>query len=90
MQKMVEKGLKPSRLIYDRLVHYQTLVPMNREDFIKHAKIVNPKGLNEGKSPEFAEGWYFAWMSKYDESHGAAAQAALKEIIDTYFPKGRP
>lgn len=87
---MVKNGLKPSPLIYDQLIHYKTLIPMNNADFARHAKIVNPKGIRKGRSPLYGEGWYYTWLPKYDESHGVAAQAALQEIIDIYFPDGRP
>jgi hypothetical protein len=71
-------------------MHYKTIIPKNNADFIKHAGIVNPKGINEGEDPHFGVGWYFVWTKKYDASHGVAAEKALQEIIDTYFPKGRP
>ena len=87
---MDREGLRPSPLIYDRLVHYRTLVPMNNAEFASHAKIVNPKGIHKGRNPLYGEGWYYTWLPKYEESHGVAAQAALQEIIDLYFPGGRP
>jgi hypothetical protein len=87
---MVENGLKPSPLIYDRLIHYKTLIPMNNADFARHAKIVNPRGIRKGRSPLYGEGWYYTWLPEYEESHGVAAQAALQEIADLYFPGGRP
>jgi len=87
---MVENGLRPSPLIYDRLVHYKTLVPMNNAEFAKHAKIVNPRGIRKGRNALYGEGWYYTWLPKYEESHGIAAQAALQEIIDLYFSDGRP
>jgi hypothetical protein len=87
---MVKNGLKPSPLIYDQLIYYKTLIPMNKADFARHAKIVNPKGIRKGRSPLYGEGWYYTWLPKYEESHGVAAQAALQEIIDIYFPDGRP
>jgi hypothetical protein len=77
-------------LIYDRLIHYKTLIPMNNAEFAKHSKIVNPKGIRKGRNPLYGEGWYYTWLPKYEESHGLAAQAALQEIIDLYFPAGRP
>lgn len=87
---MDEEGLKLSPLIYDRLIHYKTLIPMNNAEFAEHANIVNPKGIRRGKNPQYGEGWYYTWLPKYEESHGIAAQAALQEIIDIYFPDGRP
>ena len=87
---MDKEGLKPSPLIYDRLLHYKTLIPMNNAEFARHAKVVNPKGIRKGGNPLYGEGWYYTWLPKYDESHGAGAQAALQQIIDLYFPDGRP
>jgi len=84
------EGLKSSPLIYDRLLHYKTLIPMNNAEFARHAEIVNPGGIREGKNPLYGEGWYYVWLPKYDESHGRAAQTALQDIIDLYFPGGRP
>ncbi len=89
-REMKKAGLKSSPLIYDRLVHYKTLIPMNDDEFAGHAKIVNPKGIREGKNPNYGEGWYHAWLPKYNERHGEAARGALQEIIDIYFPDGRP
>lgn len=87
---MAQEGLKPSPLIFDRLLHYKSLIPTNNAEFARHAHIVNPKGIREGKTPLYGEGWYYAWLPKYDESHGRAAQAALQNIIDLYFPQGCP
>jgi hypothetical protein len=89
-QTMVQHGLKPSPLIYDQLVHYKSLIPMDSAQFAAHANIVNPRGIRKGGSPLFGEGWYYAWLPKYNEVHGKAAQAALQAIIDIYFPDGRP
>jgi len=87
---LAEEGLKSSPLIYDRLLHYKTLIPMNNDEFVRHAEIVNPRGIREGKNPLYGEGWYYVWLPKYDESYGRAAQTALQDIIDLYFPGGRP
>ncbi len=63
---------------------------MDNEDFAKHAKTIYPEGIKKGGNPLYGKGWYYTWLPKYDESHGVAAQAALQEIIDIYFPDGRP
>ncbi len=83
-------GLKPSATIYDRLQHYQTLIPMSREAFAQHAAVIYPKGVRDGQKPDFGEGWYTVWLKHYDHQHGEAAQAALQGILDAYFPEGRP
>jgi hypothetical protein len=87
---MIERDLRPSSAIYDRLVHYATLIPMSNMEFAEHARIVNPKGIREGRSPLYGEGWYYAWTPQYDRTHGEAARAALQKIIEMYFPDGRP
>jgi len=87
---MEAEGLKLSPLIYDRLVHYKTVIPMDNAGFASHAKIVNPRGMRAGRNPLYGEGWYYTWLPKYEKSHGVAAQAALQEIIDLYYPGGRP
>lgn len=89
-KEMEQNGLIPSPLIHDRLLHYQELIPMNSAQFARHAAIVNPKGVREGKSPHYGEGWYSRWMPRYNETHGGAARVALQDIITTYFPNGRP
>lgn len=89
-EAMAEAGLRPSPLIYDRLVHYKTLIPMSSADFAKHAAAIYPGGVRDGQNPRYAEGWYSVWLKKYDESHGRAARAALQAIIELYFPDGRP
>lgn len=89
-KEMKKNGLKPSPRIYDRLVQYKTIVPMDAAAFEEHARIIYPKGIRAGKNPNFAEGWYYAWQPQYNETHGEAVQIALQDIIDTYFPNGRP
>ncbi len=89
-KSMVEHGLKPSPAIYDRLVHYRTLIPTSNAEFAAHARIVNPDGITGAGSPRYGTGWYHATLPKYNETHGAAARAALQNVIDTYFPDGRP
>ncbi len=88
-QAMQREGLMPSPLIYDRLMHYKSMIPMNNEEFVAHADIVSPNRDGSG-NPDYGKGWYFVWESLYNESHGDSAQAAMQDIIDYYFPAGRP
>lgn len=83
-------GLKPSKKIYDRLKHYQSIIPRNNQEFRNHAKIIYPAGIGPGSSSIYGEGWYYTWLTKYNETHGTAAQKALQNIIDLYFPNGDP
>ena len=43
-----------------------------------------------GGHPDYQYGWYNVWKHIYDETHGTAAKNAMQDIIDLYFPEGRP
>jgi hypothetical protein len=83
-------GLQPSRAIYDRLLHYKSILPMNNQQFRDHAHIIYPGAISQGQSPLYGQGWYYVWLPKYIDSCGTVAQAALQHIIDLYFPQGQP
>lgn len=94
-QAMKANQLRPSAKIYDKLNYYKTIIPMTNAEFKEHANIMFPGVARPGKgkqqtNPLFGYGWYHAWLNKYNEEHGELAQEALQEIIDTYFPNGRP
>jgi hypothetical protein len=84
-------GLKPSAAIYDRLLRYKTLIPQDNASFVDHAKtFLGKTTITAGASPDYGEGWYFVWLPTYNSTHGAAAQAAMSDIVSRYFPAGRP
>jgi N-terminal domain of M60-like peptidases/Peptidase M60, enhancin and enhancin-like len=86
-------GLKPSALIYDRLLKYQAIIPMDNATFKVHAAAFWNKPVNKitaGFSPDYGEGWYYVWLPKYGPADGQAAKAALTDILTKYFPAGRP
>ncbi|MGJ8655277.1 MAG: M60 family peptidase N-terminal accessory domain-containing protein [Akkermansiaceae bacterium] len=92
---MEKNGLKPSAKIYDRLQHYKSVVPMSADEFLVHAKKLFPRVEQEGQIPNetnplFGHGLYRLWLKKYNDEHGQKSQDALQDIIDLYFPKGRP
>ena len=88
---MSAAGLKPSAAIYDRLVKYQSIIPLDNAAFTAHAKVLLGKSvITAGASPDYGEGWYFVWLPQYDVSHGKAAQVAMAGILQKYFPGGRP
>lgn len=87
------KGLKPSALIYDRLVKYKGTIPMSNAAFQAHAAAFVNKPvaqINNANGPDYGEGWYYAWLNKYDVAQGQAAQVAMDNILKRYFPAGRP
>ena len=86
---MTREGIQPSAEIYDMLQHYRTIIPMDNKEFRDHASTIYPGGLTEG-NPDYGVGWYYVWAPKYNETHGEAAVQALDDIINLYFPDGRP
>ena len=91
---MTTANLPRSALIYDRLKHYQLLIPMDNPTFKTHAgtflnkPVASINGTN--KSVDYGEGWYFSWLDKYGNAEGQAAQAAFNDIFVKYFPAGPP
>ena len=86
-------GLKASPEIYDRLVKYQSIIPMTNAAFKLHASVFFNKPadkISNGPSPDYGEGWYYVWLNKYGPSEGEAAQIAMTNIVKKYFPNGRP
>jgi hypothetical protein len=86
---IIREGIIPSAEIYDMLLHYRTIVPMDNDTFRDHASIIYPGGLKED-NPDYGIGWYYVWAPKYSNTHGEAAVKAMDDIINLYFPEGRP
>jgi Peptidase M60, enhancin and enhancin-like/N-terminal domain of M60-like peptidases len=84
-------GLKPSALIYDRLTRYKSQIPLDNASFTAHAKtFLGIPTITAGPSPDYGEGWYFSWLPLYGAAHGTQAQTAMTDILNRYFPAGRP
>jgi uncharacterized protein (TIGR02145 family) len=81
-------NLQPSPLICNRLVHYQSIIPMNNAQFNEHALVYFNGPVPPGGDPDYENGWYNVWLPLYNNSHGDSAVAALQKIIYTYFPNG--
>jgi len=80
--------LPPSAKVYDTLVHYKSLVPKGNKAFRDFAtkwwgKQPSSKGFTTERG--HAQQW-----EKYDEKTSAAITSTVQEIIDLYFPNGRP
>jgi hypothetical protein len=81
-------GLKPSAKIYDLLVKYKGLVPKNNKEFREFAlkwweKQPSPKGFTTERN-------HAARWDSYDEKEAEKVRKVVQEIIDDYFPNGRP
>lgn len=84
------EGLQPSKLICDRLTHYQSIIPLDNAAFVAHAKAFFGGSVPSGGDPDYGSGWYNVWMPLYNETHGMLALEAMQDIIDLYFPAGCP
>jgi hypothetical protein len=84
------EDLQHSKLICDRLTHYQSIIPLDNAAFEEHAKAFFGGSVPPGGDPDYGSGWYNVWLPLYDETHGALAVQAMQDIIDLYFPDGCP
>jgi hypothetical protein len=87
-QAIIINNLPPSPLICNRLVHYQSIIPMDNAQFNQHALVYFNGPVPPGGDPDYENGWYNVWLPLYNNSHGDSAVAALQHIIDSYFPNG--
>ena len=83
-------NLEPSKLICDRLTHYQSIIPLDNAEFTQHANAFFGGSVPAGGDPDYGSGWYNVWLPLYDETHGTQALQAMQDIIDLYFPEGCP
>ena len=78
-------GLPPSPLIYDQLKYYQTVVPTNLTQFTAHHTAV--ASVVDG-SVDAA--WYADMLTNFTPAIGYSTISNVQNIIDLYFPDGRP
>ena len=94
---IAENNLQASPAIYDQLMTYKTLVPTDNvafrafalEDFNENA-ILNFNNTFNHKPMSYYEGFINAWWDEYGTGEAQAAEAQVQNIIDLYFPNGRP
>ncbi|MEX1049745.1 MAG: M60 family peptidase N-terminal accessory domain-containing protein [Akkermansiaceae bacterium] len=79
---MLAEGLKPSAEIYDRILHYQSILPMNLTEFESHYQAI--KGAPRDQA------WYDAMRTAYTQAMGNASVSRVQAIINLHFPNGRP
>lgn len=84
------ENLMPSKLICDRLTHYQSIIPLDNAAFRDHANTFFGGSVPAGGDPDYGSGWYNIWLPMYNETHGTQAVEAMQDIIDLYFPEGCP
>ena len=86
-QFMEDNNLPLSRLIYDRLRHYQTVIPSTLQEFRTHRNIYRSHlSAAEGELYDELNGGSTSWGQ---EEHDAAF-ANMERIINFHFPNGRP
>jgi hypothetical protein len=85
---ITNNNLQPSALICNRLVHYQSIIPMNNAQFGAHAQVFFNGPVPAGGNPDYGNGWYNVWLPLYNNLHADSAVAAMQNIIDLYFPGG--
>jgi hypothetical protein len=90
-------NVKKSTAIYDQLMYYKTIIPMDNADFrafglsdYSQNTILNFVSPYTHKVSSYYEGFLKEWWDDYDNSEGLAAYNELERIIDLYFPEGRP
>lgn len=79
---LVSEGIGKSPLIYDRLMHYQTVVPMTVGAFESHYQKVKDAPIDSDFFDTMRTGW--------NATLGSNSVSRVQEIIDLYFPYGRP
>ncbi|MDO6604456.1 M60 family peptidase N-terminal accessory domain-containing protein [Arenibacter palladensis] len=88
--------LKKSTAIYDQLSYYKTIVPMDNttfrnfglEDFSESK--IQKSSYYDHVSQSYYPGFLKKWWNDYDAAEGQAAVNQIQNILDLYFPDGRP
>ena len=96
-QYVTDNNLKQSTAIYDVLQYYKTIVLSDNSSFKEFGlndyteesilSYVNP---NDYSPLWYNQGFLSSWWDIYDETHAAQTLTVLQDIIDLYFPEGRP
>jgi len=88
--------LKKSTAIYDQLSYYKTIVPMDNEAFrnfgledYSQSKIDNSTYYDH-IAQSYSSGFYKKWWNLYGETQAELTINEIQNIIDLYFPEGRP
>ncbi|MGD9420866.1 MAG: hypothetical protein Q7R22_018155 [Verrucomicrobiota bacterium JB025] len=79
---MEAEGLAASAAIYDRLVYYQSIIPQTVSAFEAHYQLVKNAPIDSDFFDTMRTGW--------NSSYAGVSHDKVQEIIDLYFPDGRP
>ncbi|MCK0156493.1 discoidin domain-containing protein [Cellulophaga sp. F20128] len=97
LEKEIQKNnLSQSTAIYDQLSYYKTIVPMNNEAFRSFGLVdfseaeIKKATYHDNISQSYYKGFLKKWWDKYHKSEAGATVHQLQDIIDMYFPTGRP
>ena len=82
--------LPRSQRIYDRLVRYQGMIPLDNAGFMANYNALYPNNPSDAGNPLYQYGWYKANAAGYGPAQGNAAVVAMQGIVQRYFPGGRP
>ncbi|MDA8968630.1 M60 family metallopeptidase [Akkermansiaceae bacterium] len=83
-EKLDYQGIKASPAIYDRLKFYQSVIPMNASQFSAHRnRISGLMSVNDQPN-------YEIWKNSWSAAMGQQSVNRIQNIIDLYFPDGRP
>ena len=93
-----ESGVEQSAEIYDQLQHYKTIVPSNNAAFrafglndFSQSNISNASLANQSNvSQSYTDSFFRKFWSTYTEDEAEATIDEIQNIIDLYFPDGRP
>ncbi|MBI1336095.1 MAG: hypothetical protein GC164_03930 [Phycisphaera sp.] len=91
LKAVVEKeNLPPSAKVYDTLVHYKTLVPPDNAAFRDFAvKWWGQQPIAKDKDVQSKHEHEQQW-GRYNTQSAELARKRVQDIIDLYFPNGRP
>ena len=93
-----QSGVEQSVEIYDRLQYYKTIVPMDNDTFrefglndYSESAIVNYNNIYVNNVDQsYYQGFLNKFWDSYSVDEGQAAINEIQNIIDLYFPDGRP
>ena len=93
-----KSGVQQSAEIYDKLQYYKTIVPKNNAAFrsfglkdFSQSRISNASLANQNNiSQSYTDSFFRKFWNSYKEKQAQAAVNEIQNIIELYFPDGRP